>query len=98
LIGYASVRPISTSAHPAQCLIGRLRRRRDYGAAFGRGAVMDDDEVVDYALREFRRLAGLCAQSDAQAPDLREATRTDGVDTSCAGIGAKPGRGPRDTL
>jgi hypothetical protein len=29
---------------------------------------MDDDEVVDYALREFRRLAGLCAQSDAQAP------------------------------
>ena len=39
-----------------------------YDAAFGRGAAMEDDEVVDYALREFRRLAGQRAQSDAQAP------------------------------
>jgi hypothetical protein len=82
----------------AQSLARHTLGEAAYGAAFGRGAVMDDDEVVDYALREFRRLAGLCAQSDAQAPDLREATRTDDVDTSCAGIGGKPGRGPRDTL
>ena len=53
----------------AQSLARHTLGEAAYGAAFGRGAAMDDDEVVDYALREFRRLAGLCAQSDAQAPE-----------------------------
>jgi predicted ATPase/transcriptional regulator with XRE-family HTH domain len=40
-----------------------------YSTAFRRGAAMDDDEVTDYALREFRRLAALIAEPDMQAPE-----------------------------
>jgi hypothetical protein len=47
----------------AQSLARRTLGEAAYGAALGRGAVMDDDEVVDYALREFRRLAGQSAST-----------------------------------
>jgi hypothetical protein len=39
-----------------------------YDAAAGRGAAMDDDEVVRYAVGEFQRVAALLAQPGAQAP------------------------------
>jgi hypothetical protein len=37
-----------------------------YSAAHGRGAAIDDDEVVGYVQGEFRRLAALRAEPDAQ--------------------------------
>jgi predicted ATPase len=50
-----------------------------YGAALGRGAAMNDHEVADYALGEFRRLAALLAESGAQALDSPpEMTRLSG--------------------
>jgi hypothetical protein len=39
-----------------------------YGAAVGRGAAMDDDEAVGYAVGEFQRVAALLAKSGARAP------------------------------
>jgi hypothetical protein len=39
-----------------------------YDAAAGRGAAMDDDEIVRYAVGEFRRVAALLAQPGARAP------------------------------
>jgi hypothetical protein len=40
-----------------------------YGAALGRGAAMDDDEVVEYAMGEFGRVAAQRAEPEAQAPE-----------------------------
>jgi predicted ATPase len=40
-----------------------------YSAAFGRGAAMDDDEIVRYAVGEFQRVAELLAQPVAQATE-----------------------------
>ncbi len=40
-----------------------------HGAALGRGAAMDDDEVVGYALGELRRVAALLAEPGAQPPE-----------------------------
>jgi hypothetical protein len=39
-----------------------------YDAAAGRGAAMDDDEVVAYAVGEFQRAAELLAEPGARAP------------------------------
>jgi hypothetical protein len=39
-----------------------------YDAAAGRGAAMDEDEVVRYAVGEFQRVAALLAQPGARAP------------------------------
>jgi hypothetical protein len=39
-----------------------------YGAAAGRGAAMDEDEVVGYAVGELRRVSALLAQPGAGAP------------------------------
>ena len=39
-----------------------------YDAAAGRGAAMDDNEVVRYAVGEFQRVAALLAQPGARAP------------------------------
>jgi hypothetical protein len=36
-----------------------------YHAAFSRGAAMDDDEIVRYAVDEFRRVAALLEQPGA---------------------------------
>jgi len=41
-----------------------------YSIALEQGATMDDHEVADYALGEFRRLAALLAEPAAQAPEL----------------------------
>jgi hypothetical protein len=40
-----------------------------YSTALEQGATMDDHEVADYALGEFRRVAALPAEPDAQAPE-----------------------------
>jgi hypothetical protein len=40
-----------------------------YSAALGRGAAMDEDEVVGYALGEFRRVAALLAEPGASAQE-----------------------------
>jgi hypothetical protein len=39
-----------------------------YDAAAGRGAAMDDDEIVAYAVGEFQRVAEMLAEPGAQAP------------------------------
>ena len=39
-----------------------------YAAALSRGAAMDDDEVVGYAVGEFRRVTALLAQPGAPTP------------------------------
>jgi hypothetical protein len=39
-----------------------------HDAALSRGAAMDDDEVVRYAVGEFQRVAALLTQPGAQAP------------------------------
>lgn len=41
-----------------------------YSAAVRRGAAMDDAQVTDYALGEFRRLAALHAKPKAQGPGI----------------------------
>jgi predicted ATPase/class 3 adenylate cyclase len=46
-----------------------------YSAALGRGAAMDDNEVVGYALGEFRRVAALLAEPGAQATVSPQARR-----------------------
>jgi hypothetical protein len=56
----------------AQSLARHTLGEAAYSAALGRGAAMDEDEVADYALREFRRLA-LPAESGAQMLDSRDA-------------------------
>jgi predicted ATPase len=54
----------------AQLLARHALGEAAYSAAFGRGAAMDDDEVVGYAMGEFGRLAALRAGPAAQAPEL----------------------------
>ena len=46
------------------------------GAALGRGAAMDDNEVVGYAVSEFRRVAAMLAESGTQAPESTQAWRS----------------------
>jgi non-specific serine/threonine protein kinase len=41
-----------------------------YDAALSRGAAMDEDEVVAYAVGEFQRVAALLAESGARAPEV----------------------------
>ena len=53
----------------AQSLARHALGEAAYSAALGRGAAMDDDEVVGYAQGEFRRLADLRAEPGAQAPE-----------------------------
>ena len=53
----------------AQSLARHALGEAAYSAALGRGAAMDEDEVVGYAQGEFRRLAALLAEPGAQAPE-----------------------------
>ncbi len=53
----------------AQVTARRALGEAAYGSALGRGAAMDDDEVTDYALGEFRRLAALIGKPGAQAAE-----------------------------
>jgi hypothetical protein len=56
-------------AAPDLALVRHALGEAAYDAAVGRGAAMDDDEVVGYAVGEFRRVAGLLAKPGVQAPD-----------------------------
>ena len=40
-----------------------------YSSAFRRGAAMDDDEMADYALDQFRRLGAPLAEPDTKTPE-----------------------------
>jgi predicted ATPase/class 3 adenylate cyclase len=53
----------------AQSLARHALGEAAYGAALGRGAALDDDEVVGYALGEFRRLAAQRAEPSARVPE-----------------------------
>jgi predicted ATPase len=56
------------AADQTQALARHTMGEAAYGAAAGRGAAMDEDEVVRYAVGEFRRVAALLAQPGASAP------------------------------
>ena len=62
LVGAVSAHFVTTSAHDqldideAQVLARRALGEAAYSAALWRGAAMQDDEVVDYAVGEFQRL------------------------------------------
>jgi len=53
----------------AQALARHALGEAEYGAALGRGAAMDEDEVVGYALGELRRVAALLAEPGVSAPE-----------------------------
>ena len=57
----------------AQAAARRALGEAAYSTALGQGAAMDDDEVADYALGEFRRLVAVLAEPDTQTPDQRRA-------------------------
>jgi hypothetical protein len=57
-----------TAAGKTQALARHALGETAYNAATGRGAAMDDNEVVRYAVSEFQRIAALLAQPGAQAP------------------------------
>ncbi len=64
----------------AHTLARRMLGDVAYSTALGRGAAMDDDQVTDYALGEFRRLAALLTARDARAPDHRITARIDAAE------------------
>jgi hypothetical protein len=53
----------------AQSLARRALGEASYSAALARGAAMDDDQVVNYAQGEYRRLACSLAEPSALAPE-----------------------------
>ena len=53
----------------AQSLARQALGEAAYSAALARGAAMDDEEVVEYAMGEYRRLAALRAGPGTQAPE-----------------------------
>ena len=55
-------------AAPDLALVRHALGEAAYDAAVGRGAAMDDDEKVRYAVGEFQRVAALLAQPGARAP------------------------------
>jgi hypothetical protein len=57
------------AADQAQALARRALGESAYDVAAGRGAAMDEDEIVRYAVSEFRQVAELSAQPAARAPD-----------------------------
>jgi hypothetical protein len=56
------------TAGQTQALARHTLGEAAYNAAASRGAAMDDDEVVGYAVAEFRRVAVLLTQPGASAP------------------------------
>jgi predicted ATPase/DNA-binding XRE family transcriptional regulator len=53
----------------AQIPVRRALGEAAYNTALRRGAAMDDHELADYALGEFRRLAALLAEPGAEPPE-----------------------------
>jgi predicted ATPase/class 3 adenylate cyclase len=62
----------------AQAAARRALGETAHSDALGRGAAMDDDEVVEYALGQFRRLAALIGEPAAQAPEILPGARRSG--------------------
>jgi len=60
---------VTMGIEEAQSLARRALGEAAYSAALRRGAAMDDDQVVQYAQGEYRRLAVLRAEPGAQAPE-----------------------------
>ena len=60
---------VTMGIEEAQSLARHALGEAAYSAALGRGAAMDDDQVVEYIQGEFRRLAALRAEPRAQAPE-----------------------------
>jgi predicted ATPase/class 3 adenylate cyclase len=58
-----------TAVDEAQALARHTLGEAAYSAALGRGAAMDQDDVVEYALGQFRRTAALLAEPGAQVPE-----------------------------
>jgi hypothetical protein len=58
-----------TRAGQEQALVRHALGGAAYDAAAGRGAAMDDDEAVRYAMGEFQRVAALLAQPDIRPPE-----------------------------
>jgi hypothetical protein len=56
------------STSQTQALARHALGEAAYGAAAGRGAAMDENEVVGYAVGELRRVSGLLAEPSARAP------------------------------
>jgi hypothetical protein len=59
----------------AQAAARRALGEAAYCMALGQGAAMDDDQIADYALGEFRRLVAVLAEPNTQAPDQHRAWR-----------------------
>jgi predicted ATPase/class 3 adenylate cyclase len=55
------------AAGQTQALVRHALGEAGYDAAFSRGAAMDDDEIVRYAVGEFQRVAALLEEPGAQA-------------------------------
>jgi hypothetical protein len=56
------------AAKQEQALVRHTLGEAAYDAALSRGAAMDEDEVMGYALGEFQRVAALLAEPGARAP------------------------------
>jgi hypothetical protein len=59
----------------AQALARHALGEAAYSAALEHGAAMDDDQVIEYALDEFGRVAALLAEPGTQAPEPPQASR-----------------------
>jgi hypothetical protein len=59
----------------AQALARHALGEAAYSAALERGAAMDDDQVIEYALDEFGEVAALLAEPGTQAPEPPQASR-----------------------
>ena len=60
---------VTMGIEEAQSLARHALGEAAYRAALARGAAMDEDELVQYALSEYRRLADMRAEPGPQAPE-----------------------------
>jgi predicted ATPase/class 3 adenylate cyclase len=82
----------------AQSLARHALGEAAYSAALGRGAAIDGDEVVGYALGEFRRVGPLHAEPGTQAPETPPALASEPQGTTAVpprpAAGADPAGSP----
>ena len=62
--------PLPEHEADAQVTARRALGEAAFSRALGRGAAMDDDEITDYALGQFRRVAALIGEPDPGAQEL----------------------------
>jgi hypothetical protein len=60
---------VTMGIEEAQSLARHALGEAAYSAALARGTAMDEDQLIEYAQGEYRRLAALRAQPGAQAPE-----------------------------